>query len=250
MMMPDVLMMLMADPSRLDREALYELRNLVARYPYFQTARLLYVKCLYLLHDAAFGEELRKAALHAGDREMLFGIVEGIADFPIEKQSGDIGEGRHSLDRTLDLIDAFLETHADETISPGLMDISVDYTPYLLREEDAVEGEMLKMKGQELIDHFLEKDASEGVRLLWEQGDAHDMESDASLPSSLDEKFGEVDDENFFTETLAKIYVKQKRYSKALEIIKKLSLKYPKKNAYFADQIRFLEKLIINAKSE
>jgi len=49
---------------------------------------------------------------------------------------------------------------------------------------------------------------------------------------------------------LAKIYVKQQRYSKALEIIKKLSLKYPKKNAYFADQIRFLEKLIINAKSK
>ena len=58
------------------------------------------------------------------------------------------------------------------------------------------------------------------------------------------------DDDSCFTETLAKIYVKQQRYSKALEIIKKLSLKYPKKNAYFADQIRFLEKLIINAKSK
>ena len=56
--------------------------------------------------------------------------------------------------------------------------------------------------------------------------------------------------ENYFTETLAKIYVKQQRYDKALEIIKKLNLKYPKKNAYFADQIRFLEKLIINAKSK
>ena len=50
--------------------------------------------------------------------------------------------------------------------------------------------------------------------------------------------------------TLAKIYIKQHRYDKALEIIKKLSLNYPKKNAYFADQIRFLEKLIINAKSK
>jgi len=27
-------------------------------------------------------------------------------------------------------------------------------------------------------------------------------------------------------------------------------LKYPEKNAYFADQIRFLEKLIINTKSK
>ncbi len=57
-------------------------------------------------------------------------------------------------------------------------------------------------------------------------------------------------DDSCFTETLAKIYIKQHRYDKALEIIKKLSLNYPKKNAYFADQIRFLEKLIINAKSK
>ena len=57
-------------------------------------------------------------------------------------------------------------------------------------------------------------------------------------------------DDSCFTETLAKIYIKQHRYDKALEIIKKLSLNYPKKNAYFADQIRFLEKLIINANSK
>ena len=37
---------------------------------------------------------------------------------------------------------------------------------------------------------------------------------------------------------------------KELAKSKKLNLKYPKKNAYFADQIRFLEKLIINTKSK
>jgi hypothetical protein len=46
---------------------------------------------------------------------------------------------------------------------------------------------------------------------------------------------------------LARIYIKQGRYSKALEIIRRLSLENPKKNAYFADQIRFLEKLIVNS---
>ena len=55
-------------------------------------------------------------------------------------------------------------------------------------------------------------------------------------------------EEGYFTATLARIYVKQGRYSKALEIIKRLNLNYPKKSAYFADQIRFLEKLIINNK--
>ena len=57
-------------------------------------------------------------------------------------------------------------------------------------------------------------------------------------------------DEGYFTETLAKIYIKQGRYSKALEIIQRLNLNYPKKNAYFADQIRFLRKLILNEKGK
>ena len=50
-------------PEQLNRDTLYELRTLLARYPYFQTARLLYLKNLYLLHDITFGEELRRAAV-------------------------------------------------------------------------------------------------------------------------------------------------------------------------------------------
>ena len=46
--------------------------------------------------------------------------------------------------------------------------------------------------------------------------------------------------------TLAKIYIRQQRYEKALEIMRKVSMNNPKKSAYFADQIRFLQKLIIN----
>ena len=57
-------------------------------------------------------------------------------------------------------------------------------------------------------------------------------------------------DESCFTETLARIYIKQHRYEKALDIIQRLSLKNPKKNVYFADQIRFLKKLIINSKKQ
>ena len=60
----------------------------------------------------------------------------------------------------------------------------------------------------------------------------------------------EIKDEMFLTESLAKIYIKQKKYGKALEIIKKLSLKYPEKNVYFADQIRFLEIIISNIKTK
>ena len=61
---------LITDPGKLNRDTLYELRNILARYPYFQTARLLYLKNLYILHDITFGSELRKAALYVADRRV------------------------------------------------------------------------------------------------------------------------------------------------------------------------------------
>ena len=55
-----------------------------------------------------------------------------------------------------------------------------------------------------------------------------------------------VEGDELMTETLAKIYVKQGHYSKALKIFEKLSLKYPEKSVYFAQQIKKVEKLISN----
>ena len=44
------------------------------------------------------------------------------------------------------------------------------------------------------------------------------------------------------TETLAKIYVKQQKIKKALYAYKILSLKYPEKSSFFANQIKKLQK--------
>ena len=53
-------------------------------------------------------------------------------------------------------------------------------------------------------------------------------------------------DDSMLSESLAKMYISRHKYSQALEIIKQLSLKYPEKSIYFADQIRFLAKLVLN----
>ena len=45
------------------------------------------------------------------------------------------------------------------------------------------------------------------------------------------------------TETLAKIYIDQKKYNKAIKAYNILSLKYPKKSSFFADQIERIKNL-------
>ncbi len=100
------------------------------------------------------------------------------------------------------------------------------------------------MKGQDLIDSFINDN---GGKIQLQDKPTYKPETEEE-----EDKQNEQNDydEGYFTETLAKIYIKQGRYSKALEIIQRLNLNYPKKNAYFADQMRFLEKLILNDKNK
>ena len=246
---------LIKHPELLDRDTLYELRSLLALYPYFQTVRLLMLQNLYLLHDPSFDVELRRAAIYISDRRVLFQMIEAahyrLRTPQVQAKKAETPEEREN--RTLTLIDSFLdsipkdensvttENESQPRRKPTPADAAVDYVAYLLESETEVDEavEVPQLIGQELIDSFINNDKgkivlSEDVQLTPEQ----DSKEEVGAPEQED---------GYFTETLARIYVKQGRYSKALEIIRRLSLQYPKKNAYFADQIRFLEKLIINS---
>lgn len=262
-------------PELMGEESLTELRSLISRYPYFQTAWLLYLKNLHILNSPSFKEELRRGALYVTDLSVLFYFVEG-NKYSIERRNDEMSDTLPSRDRTLVLIDRFLsEIPNDKGIDSELsmpVDSVTDYPSLLLMDSPSDKEEcenVSPLKGQELIDNFIEKSESgkladnkedtvseclnvdEFFEETDEMYDYNDNEcGSVSEPHTDDIESVECREDAYLTETLAKIYVKQQRYDKALGIIKKLNLKNPEKNIYFADQIRHLERLIINAKSK
>jgi tetratricopeptide (TPR) repeat protein len=179
---------------------------------------------------------LRTAALYLKNRLPLFNLISGYDDFGAEEKLPD----DVSVDRTISLIDAFLETLPSEKLSlEAESAAAVDYVSAYLKDKNKIEpvAPAPALRGQDIIDEFL---ANGNERITLDLGGGVEETVTAS-PEACEESVAE---NSFFTETLANIYIKQGKYDKALEIIKRLCLEYPNKNRYFADQIRFLEKII------
>ena len=214
-------------PEELNKETLYDLRKLIAIYPFYQPARILLLKNLFLLHDATFDEELRRAAIYITDRRVLFNLVEAAhCQLHIEKTQESVLQPAKGQEQT--------EISTNRTVS--LIDNFLEQIPNIPEKE---ENETPELRGQSLIDNFIH---NEGGKIILQENTEYEPED----IDETDEEIATTEDNGYFTETLARIYIKQGRYSKALEIINRLNLVYPKKNRYFADQIRFLQKLIIN----
>ena len=63
---------------------------------------------------------------------------------------------------------------------------------------------------------------------------------------SKKKKIKKIKKEDYMTETLAELYIEQKKFKDALKAYQILSLKYPEKISLFADQIIFLKKKLKN----
>ncbi|MCD8305845.1 MAG: tetratricopeptide repeat protein [Prevotella sp.] len=222
-------------PELLDRETLYALRSHVAMYPCHQTARLLMLKNLYILHDPTFDEELRAAAFFITDRTALFNIAEAgyhTLRKPLETAPDAPG------DDTATIINRFIQTSSDGNATvPATVDATIDYMGYLMAQTAAPETlNNTKTDTDNIIDSFLEKD---GGKIVIPRDAGNTTPDEVPFENDRDEV-----QEDFYTESLAKLYVKQGNYVKALEIFRQLNLNNSQKNVYFADQMRFLEKAI------
>ncbi len=245
-----------ANPSLLTKYSLQELRQMVDDFPYFHAVRMLYLKNLAVLDDVRLDKELKKMSVYLPDRRQLFMLIND--RFIIEKneRNSPVAEANRT-EKVIEVVEKvmppggsdeadFVSTLVPKPVSPAVA--TSDYVNWL--EENAEDipaesGSENRLRHQDLIDSFIENESSQFAQRLGNvvAGKATEADDESEMPKQEILEKASLDD-SYFTETLARVYINQKRYDKALEIIRVLSLKYPEKNIYFADQIRYLEKII------
>lgn len=237
-----LLVELMRGNGQYDKKTLSRLSKIIRKYPYFQSAQLLYTLCFFHLKDARFVGEIRKTATCLNDRTQLFFLVEK-RFFDLDK----IKSLQHNIPKNADsdfnLIDSFLDKKGNMPekthISPV---VSTDYAERYLLDYAEEETEKYKpLQFQDVIDRFLEKDENHLIKI--EPVDRNAEPTEKEKPEAEPIPDSEQTGGGVFSETLAKIYIKQREYEKALEIIRKIVLHYPEKSSYFADRIQMLEDL-------
>ena len=208
---------------------------------------------LFLKEDGVNGNEhvLEKLAISFPDRQALALLLSQDADFLTAFYPST---NKSQTPDTVTTIDRFLENYGKsspsevEAISRAIFNPQPDYADVLAAQEKE-EGGTHPAGGDsqdELINQFIAEQMQLGEQAaqtpitspVGEQEKAEIADEAINDPTQIDD--------SMLSESLAKMYIARHKYSQALEIIQRLSLNYPEKSIYFADQIRFLTKLVLN----
>jgi tetratricopeptide (TPR) repeat protein len=261
---------MMSEQGPLSRQVIGEVYELVDIFPYFQSAHLLLLKGLHNNADVKFESQLRNSAIHIADREVLYYLLSSKTVREDESQHETIETYVREPDRSSDTLQTVIESakNSVELISEfeRFSDIA-DHREGNEEEEEKVfymdpgfsfpePEDLLELDLDENRKYGDDDNADEPLLKIEEEADSHKQ-----LQADLIDKFiianpriepnrektnVPVEDISkpyveetggFVTETLARIYVSQGYYSKAIDIYEKLSLKFPEKSSYFASQI-------------
>ncbi len=232
-------------PHELTDDDISSLRRIARDYPASAIAPAMLLKyAATRLSDDETAEMRTRVALMCGFNRELINLID-----PSGKDFASFYPPEPELKRptTENAIDKFLETYGhsspeeDALLERMIFNPTPDYGEVLAREEQ-----------EHLPSEPVDADSPEGridaFILSRHPAAQHHRPEPAPQPAPKAKPLKKPADEpadSLLSESLAKIYIRQGKYQRAYDIISSLNLKFPKKSAYFADQLRFLRKLIL-----
>ncbi|NQY04942.1 MAG: hypothetical protein HRT68_01760 [Flavobacteriaceae bacterium] len=254
---------LLKQPEVINEKQTEGLTNIINKFPYFQSAKALYLKGLKNQDSYQYNQELKITAAYTTDRSVLFDFITSEA-FNQNFISNEILALEKRL-REIYVTDAEVVKgyeEADFSENEPVQDPNLfqPKNPKDLEEdpENILEiGKPLEFNKNEkhsfnewlqlTIIKPLKKEKEEPGKfdlidsLLSKNPKIKPPSKTAPLKNLAEEHSHKP--EQLMTETLAKVYLEQKNYKKAIQAYKILSLKYPEKSSFFADRIKEIKKL-------
>ena len=290
------------NPQQINAEHTNNLKSITEEFPYFQSARALYLKGLKNKESFKYNQELKTTAAYTTDRSILFDFITSETFIQNEVSQFIKQNTAHLKDIPVDVEDISIQKSVsiDPTLSQQIEDTTGVLDPNLFQPKIVtIDIPNLDLDNPEEVETASKAESTSpdtilklGEPLQFKENETHSFnewlklthikpikreadnisKNEANIPTSerekkfnLIEKFISknpklkpvkttskntnlaeqqmIQPESLMTETLARIYVEQKNYKKAIQSYKILSLKYPEKSGFFADQIKAIKKL-------
>jgi len=259
-------------PDAINERQSIALEKIMEEFPYFQSARVLRLKHLYNQDSFKYNYALKVASAFTTDRSILFDFItsdnfttvqNGLYEQKIAEllninvvDSEIIEYNNHAKTvNTLEqsILSSIAQASPKEEIIEAKLEIGkpLEFTKNekhsfqewlqlsrlkpIERKKIPVEENLEKKKKLDIIDKFIQ---------------ANPKIPPVSKETIIPVIAPIIEDKSYLmTETLAKVYLEQKKYSKAIQAYEILILKYPEKSSFFADRILDIKNLQQNNNS-
>ena len=269
---------ILSKPHSIRKDQIAGLQQIIDEYPYFQVAHYLHLNGLKKRRSFKYNDFLKKTAAYTADRALLFDNItrddldihaapanlkesvdtkETYTEKRNKSQEETKGTGKELLKAESEE-DQIKESSPEQEKSPEEL-LGVGKPLQFDKDESYSFREWLQLSNFEPIDRSNEKQSLKSSRDSFigkalkttDQSQLIDkfIASNPKINPSLSDSYSDVsldstqENESLMTETLAHVYVEQKKYEKAITAFTILSLKYPEKSSFFASQIEAVKKL-------
>jgi len=268
---------IISQPSEINKEQTRGLDHILEEYPYFQSAHFLRLYALKKYRSFKYNDALKKTAAYTTDRTLLFDYITTF-DFDIHPAPANILSDKQSISQPTEsenIQQGEIENIQPEEVKIVETEFDKDKSKakeYYRVESDSIKpdevfqiGEPLDFKSDETYSFGqwlqisqlkpIERGRQKGKVTSFSKPKSNmDLISDfisksPKITPSFSETYTDAalesseENEQLMTQTLAHVYVEQKKYDKAIAAFTILSLKYPEKSSLFADRIEAIKKI-------